>query len=190
MLELKISYLTFNVEMQSHMLMLYAEDADLYLPIVIGASEAHLIAIEKEEAKPPRPLMHDILCNLIDDMGYHLDSIQILRMEAGIFYADLVFYAPDGRKVVLDSRPSDAIILSLRLNAPIYTTDDIIDRVGISADDIELHNENGERINPDRKQSYDTMSNSELQKLLDLAIDREDYEEASRIRDELNNRKL
>ena len=97
------------------------------LPIWIGQSEAASIALEHRGVEPPRPLTHDLIENLIDAFGRTLVQVRIVDMSEGTFYAEMVF---DG-DLVVESRPSDAIAVAMRMGAPIVAADEVLDEAGL-----------------------------------------------------------
>ncbi|MDR3094615.1 MAG: bifunctional nuclease family protein [Bacteroidales bacterium] len=152
------------------------------IPIIIGDYEAQAIAIELEGLKPPRPLTHDLLFAFATEYNIILEEVNIFHLEEGIFYTKLV--CNNGiSKVEFDARASDAIALALRFQCPIYTTEDIINRSGIVFTTEPQH--------PSRRRGDDhsALNTAELEVSLQEAINNEDYERASKIRDEISSRK-
>jgi bifunctional DNase/RNase len=164
------------------------------IPIIIGAVEAQAIAIQLEGLKPPRPLTHDLFLNVALAFNIELKEVLIHKLEEGIFYAEIVC-EQDKNRIRVDSRTSDAIALALRFECPIYTTEEIIEKAGIIMEFEEGAEENEKAENVETKGSdpakidYAEYTLEELNDLLDSAISAEDYEKASRIRDEINKRK-
>ena len=162
------------------------------LPIIIGGFEAQAIAIELEKMTPSRPLTHDLFKNFADNFKINLVEVIIYNLVEGIFFARLIC-EQNGKEVEIDSRTSDAIALAVRFESPIYTYEFVLNSAGIILDDEEL-TEN-EDITPEinleeiTKNPTERMTLKELKKQLKNSIDNEDYEAASRFRDEINNRK-
>ena len=162
------------------------------LPIIIGGFEAQAIAIELEKMTPSRPLTHDLFKNFADNFKINLVEVIIYNLAEGIFFARLIC-EQNGKEVEIDSRTSDAIALAVRFESPIYTYEFVLNSAGIILDDEEL-TEN-EDITPEinleeiTKNPTERMTLKELKKQLKNSIDNEDYEAASRFRDEINNRK-
>ena len=162
------------------------------LPIIIGGFEAQAIAIELEKMTPSRPLTHDLFKNFADNFKINLVEVIIYNLVEGIFFARLIC-EQNGKEVEIDSRTSDAIALAVRFESPIYTYEFVLNSAGIILDDEEL-SEN-EDITPEinleeiTKNPTERMTLKELKKQLKNSIDNEDYEAASRFRDEINNRK-
>jgi bifunctional DNase/RNase len=104
---------------------------DTYLPLLIGFTEVNAIAVVLEGEEVPRPLTPDLVCSIMDKMGTKIDYIVINDLKDGIFYANIVLSA-NWMKLKIDSRPSDAIAIALRVKAPIYVTKAILDEAGVS----------------------------------------------------------
>jgi bifunctional DNase/RNase len=162
------------------------------LPIIIGGFEAQAIAIELEKMTPSRPLTHDLFKSFAEGFNIEVNEVIIYNLVEGIFFAKIVCNG-DGKDVEIDARTSDAIALAVRFNCPINTYEFILSQAGILLDDetIAPANEGAdvdELIEADAN-DYVRKSTEELKQLLDAALNDEDYEKASHIRDELNNRK-
>jgi len=163
------------------------------LPIIIGGFEAQAIAIELEKMTPTRPLTHDLFKTFCETFSIEVTEILIYNLVEGIFYAKLI--CTDGAKEIeIDARTSDAIALAVRFNCPIYTYEFILKSAGIVLDDETLPaSENPvpspveESTNPEAE--YKSKSTEELKSMLQTALDDEQYELASKIRDEINLRK-
>jgi len=160
------------------------------LPIIIGGFEAQAIAIELEKIKTPRPLTHDLFKSFAESFNIEVREILINKFHEGVFYAQLV--CTDGaREEVVDSRTSDAIALALRFSCPIFTSKDIMKAASIIVDEETEASDaqgSGSPPAPPVKHEFTTQPLNELKELLQAAIDNEEYEKASRIRDELNRR--
>lgn len=170
------------------------------LPIIIGQYEAQSIALELEGIKPPRPLTHDLLKEVIETFGYSVNYIVINELRDSTFYAKIKFDSSSIEE--LDARPSDAIAIALKFSSPIYVNSEIMDEVGFVPDYDEqvLPKQEGEfeesegELNPEpiKSKPVETknLSNKE-KKLLQLrndleeAITKEDYEKAAQLRDEI-----
>ena len=167
------------------------------LPIIIGGFEAQAIAIQLEKMTPSRPLTHDLFKNFADTFNIKLNEVIIYNLVEGIFYAKLLCF--DGEKEIeIDARTSDAIALAVRFDCPIFTYEFILSAAGIILED--PHKEGGlgssaieepvvKKSSEKDDKDLTKKSTEELKEMLKKAIDGENYERASRIRDELNKRK-
>ncbi|MCX6132687.1 MAG: DUF151 domain-containing protein [Ignavibacteriales bacterium] len=153
------------------------------LPIIIGAFEAQSIALEMEGIKPPRPLTHDLLKNIMDSLGASLSDVFISDLKDGTFYARLTL---DSQEV--DSRPSDAIALAVRCGVPIYVADKVMDEAGFVPDGDEAEKTTPPAaVEPEPEKPKIRLSKLEqLQQQLLEAITKEEYEKAARLRDEIH----
>lgn len=162
------------------------------LPIVIGGTEAQAIAIELEKMTPSRPLTHDLFRSMANAFNIDIEQVLIYNLVEGIFFAKVIAVL-DGQSTEIDARTSDAVAIAVRFNCPIYCEEFILDQAGVSAeeaaaeiqkDDDELEIEELSAIEDPTQLTTD-----DLQRQLDTAIEKEDYETASRIRDEIQKRK-
>lgn len=164
------------------------------LPIIIGGFEAQAIAIELEKMKPTRPLTHDLFKNFALHFGVNIVEVVINKFEEGIFFSKLIC-EKNGDINEIDSRTSDAIALALRFGCPIYAFESIVDEAGIFMDNDsegpvkEEAEEGQEYSDEDEPGMYEEFLLEELEEKLKKAISEEDYEEASRLRDEIKKRK-
>jgi uncharacterized protein len=178
----------------AYALVLSEENGQRRVPIIVGGFEAQAIAIQLEGLKPPRPLTHDLFVNFALAFKINLIEVNIYKLEEGVFFSKLICDNGSTR-ISIDARTSDAIALALRFKCPIYTTEDILTRAGIV---IDFENEARTRKSePEESKVEVTVSAheelkeldlEELKDLLDEAINKENYERASIIRDEINRR--
>ncbi|MBI5402429.1 MAG: bifunctional nuclease family protein [Ignavibacteriae bacterium] len=163
------------------------------LPIIIGQFEAQAIALELEGIKPPRPLTHDLLKNIIEALGYNVDSIIIYELKDSTFFAKIRFDIPAIDDI--DARPSDAIAIALKFGAPILVASNIMEEIGFipepdkeeesGTDNLGALNIGGHKT--EQKEETESVE-SKIEKLkseLDAAVTNEDYEKAAQIRDEI-----
>lgn len=181
--------------------LILADEADeKRIPIVIGAAEAQSIAITLEKMTTPRPLTHDLFKSFSEGFGIVVIEVNIYRLEAGIFYAEIVCERKN-TKIRIDARTSDAVAIALRFGCPIYTTPEIMTKAGI----LMSEKEEGRKVEkPEAKPQIVQEAPSEVPKkssgvfsgytltqlktLMEEAVNNEDYERASQIRDEINKR--
>ena len=159
------------------------------LPVVIGGAEAQSIAVAMEKSvAPPRPLTHDTWKNMLNELGVTLEKIVIHRLVNGVFYASLYTIDAAGTSHVFDSRPSDAVALSVRFECPIFATTEIMEHAGITEKE-ETKADAGaveEDHDIDHPEVSKEESREELELLLSEAVENEDYELAARLRDKLD----
>lgn len=175
----------------AYALVLSELEGDRRLPIIIGGFEAQAIAIELEKMVPTRPLTHDLFKNFATTFDINVKEVVIYNLVEGIFYSKLIC-EQNGKEVEIDARTSDAIAIGIRFNCEIFTYESILSSAGILLDETELEDEDliAENLGEeeDKKGSLESLSEEELQLALNQAIDNEEYERASKIRDEINKR--
>jgi bifunctional DNase/RNase len=183
----------------AYALVLAEENGNRRIPIIVGGFEAQAIAIQLEGLKPPRPLTHDLFMNFARTFNIDLLEVTVYKLEEGVFFSKLT--CDDGKRIIeIDARTSDAIALALRFKCPIYTTEEILRKAGIILD-FEKESNLGEPPEktapahnyPAEDKAFDEelqrINIAELQDLLNEAVKNEDYEKASKIRDEIKRRK-
>jgi uncharacterized protein len=167
------------------------------LPIIIGNAEAQAIALELENFKAKRPLTHDLFFSVATAYEITLEEIVINKFDSGVF-CSLVVCRQGDKVIEVDSRTSDAVALALRFKCPMYVAEDVMDEAGVIIDDPDISGVIDESQNEESVESFKDVGNSEndltdmtkkeLQDLLSEAIQNEEFEKASLIRDELNRR--
>jgi bifunctional DNase/RNase len=174
-----------SVGSSSFILLLESKDnSNLKFPIVIGNNEAQSITIEMEGIKPSRPLTHDLFINMINGLSMSIDSITITKFIDGIFYAIITVNA-NNTFIDIDSRPSDAVAISLRSKAPIRINSNLLETLSIHDAQI-----NADLVNqPELEITKATLSFDDLNKLLTDALLNENYELAAKIRDDISRLK-
>jgi len=192
----------------AYALVLNEVDGQRTLPIVIGAFEAQSIAIALEsEITPPRPLTHDLFKNFAEAYGVIVKQVIIHKLVDGVFFSKLIC-EQNGLEKTFDARTSDSIALALRFNSPIFTSPEILKKAGIilkqedfieeeeeqEPDDLfeDTDDELSQLINNTKptqtRNDYSSLSVKDLETKLNIAISKEDYETAAKVRDELNKR--
>ena len=162
------------------------------LPIVIGWCEARSIAIALDgNEEPNRPLTHDLFKSFGDKFNISIQKVIIHTLIDGIFHAS--FHCRHNitkEEIAIDARTSDAIALAIRFSCPIFTYDEILSRAGIIVNSFKNKKEKTLKLDGNQKNKEDlsSFSSAKLKKLLNLAIEQEDYEKASKIRDEISSR--
>ncbi len=173
---------------QSHnyAVVLGEENGKRRLPIVIGGFEAQAIAVALENMTPNRPLTHDLFKNTLDAFNIEIKEVVINNLLDGIFYAQLVC-EQDGNVMQIDARTSDAISMAVRYGCPIYTFEFIMESAGVILDEDEDSKPNAPT--KPKGSSIETMSLAGLERLLEEALEKEDYERAAQIRDIITKKK-
>lgn len=134
MKELSIESIRLSLMNYQRVVILREKDADRYLPIWIGPSEADAIALRLQDVSVARPLTHDLLRNLIEQLGARVVHIIVNDLANDTFFARIVLDV-NGTTVEVDARPSDAIALAVRTDAPIFAAEDVLDRAGVVLDE-------------------------------------------------------
>lgn len=158
------------------------------LPIVIGTSEAQAIALGLEGNQPSRPLTHDLFKRFALHYEVDLTEVVITRFLDGVFYATLICKQGDDLSMI-DARPSDAIALAVRFNCPISAYESVMSEAGIEME--ETGTPEGampEPVDGPTDDNLDELSVEQLQQLLDIAIEEENYEKAAELRDLINSK--
>jgi bifunctional DNase/RNase len=170
---------------------------DRRLPIIIGSFEAQHIALELEGIKPPRPLTHDLIRNIIEQMGFSISYVYINELRDGTFFAKIKMDVGSVEEV--DSRPSDAIALALKFAVPIYVSDEVMNEVAFVPDkdgdedagvEDELFKQSDTTEVAEKSTDPHTRKMNKLQSDLKTAIESEDYEKAASLRDEIRRLEL
>jgi len=133
MIEVTIDSIRVSLMNYQRVVILREKMADRYLPIWIGPAEADAIAIKLQDVTVPRPLTHDLLHSVIDALGATVNSVIVSDLKNDTFYAKIIFNI-DGGQLEIDSRPSDALALAVRAEAPIYAEETVLDKAGILLD--------------------------------------------------------
>jgi bifunctional DNase/RNase len=162
------------------------------LPIIIGGFEAQAIAIELEKMTPTRPLTHDLFKSFATSFDIEVKEVVIYNLVEGIFYSKLIC-EKDGLTTEIDARTSDAIAIGVRFNCPVYTFESILASAGILLDENSSDNdfafgEDEEEKIEKPKETINSLTIEELETQLNNALENEDYELASKLRDEMNKR--
>ena len=180
----------------AYVLLLNEANGKRQLPIVIGWCEARSIAIALDGTdQPDRPLTHDLFKDIGDKFNITVQKIVIHTLIEGIFHSSFhCKHKITGEEVAIDARTSDAIAIAIRYDCPIFTYEDILTRAGIIINN--ARNEKEQNLNLEEEgdkmaepQGVESFSLTKLKNMLTTAIEEEDYEKASEIRDEINKRK-
>lgn len=133
MMELEIESIRVRQETKQRAIVLRVKESDLYLPIFIGHFEVEAIRLKLMDVEVPRPMTHDLLGSVIGNLGASVQRIIVSELKNDTFFAKIVVDY-NGSSIEIDSRPSDALALAVRTNAPIFAEDDVVERAGVSLD--------------------------------------------------------
>ena len=178
LVELKIHDMSTTLyPADAYALVLEEVDGGRKLPIIIGQQEAQAIKVMMMKYQPPRPLTHDLFQTLTMHLGATLKQIVIYKAKDGVFYSYL-YFDKEGEEIKIDARTSDAVALALRYKCPMYTTQSIMESE-------HLHDMGEGKFSV----PISSVSLQMLEEALQSAIEKEEYEQASQLRDEIRKRK-
>ena len=161
MQEMQIYGVSFDLVGKQPIVLLKTADGNRFLPIWIGHSEAAAILMKLQSATTPRPMTHDLVTDMLDQLGAQVVRITVTELRENTFYAQITVQQ-DGSEVDIDSRPSDAIALAIRADAPIYAADDVIEESAIEFEGDEVNQEDLEREVSQFKQFLDHVTPDEF----------------------------
>ena len=173
----------------AYALILREAGGDRRLSILIGQEPAHAIALELESIPPPRPVTHDLVKTIIESLGSTMTEIEIVELREGTYYAVIRLR---GTPNEIDTRPSDAIAVAIRFGAPIYVRTSVLEEAETSGSQIDDNlfgdgmQEEHEDDDAAEERERPLTQREQLKSKLEEAVDREDYEVAAKIRDELD----
>ncbi len=189
LIKLSILGISFSQVQAGAYALIFAEENGIRrLPIVIGTPEAQSIAIVMEGITPPRPLSHDLICSIFKELGIQLIEVVIHKFEDGAFFSELLL-EQNGKEYRIDSRTSDAVALAIRTRSPIYTTREIMRNMAIVFDERPTTS-SSESLSSEEsgEEELSELRLDTLKNRLEAAVNEEDYELATRLRDEINRR--
>ena len=175
LVEFQVSKISYYRSNKSYAVVLKEINGNRRLPIMLGSYEAHSIAIAMESIDTQRPLTHDLLINALQGLGLNLKNVTIERCEEDIFFSTINIASSSLIEKHIDSRPSDAIILALKLHCPIFVNELLLGKI----------NKNRLSILDDDQNIIQSTKIESLENQLQKAIDREDYEIAAKLRDKI-----
>ncbi|PWJ42800.1 bifunctional nuclease family protein [Sediminitomix flava] len=190
----------------SFALVLGETEGNRRLPIIIGMFEAQAIALEMEQIVANRPMTHDLFKAFALEFNIHIEEIIISNLKEGVFYATIRCADENGKVTEMDARPSDAVALAVRFKAPIFAAETVLKEAGIRLDELEEEEEvddlteeieseptveayqESAPIQEFSKEDLKKLPTEQLRQMMEKAIEKEDYERAATIRDELSKR--
>jgi len=171
MIRVKISGVAIDPVTRGFVVILKDETEKKWLPIWVGHYEAKMISLALEKIKPVRPLPHDLIKNILDSLNIIVTRVVICNIRDNTYFASVSLKINQTEKEI-DARPSDAIALALRVDAPIYVTKEVLNKA--STEKITFENEKEVKL-------------AELQQRMEKAIEIENYEEAAKLRDQIRS---
>jgi len=187
--ELRIVGLSYSQTQEgSYVIVLSEKDGPRKVPIIIKSNDAQFIALKMEDIKTTKSMTHDLIKNILDKMGGDLYEIKITHILEGVFYTKLVFHNMI-EEYEIEASIGDAICLSVTYKCPIYCAQDVLVSAGIEMDDDGNITDEQHEKNMSKKEKTSFVSVENLEKMLEKAIENEEYEIASQLRDRINELK-
>lgn len=174
LISVRVDRVTLDTTSNRFVVILKDDQGQRWLPIVVGSTEAQAIALQLEKITPPRPLTHDLMKNLLDSIEVRVSRVVVNDLRENTYYA-LIGLKMNGNHAEIDARPSDAIALALRTQAPIFVAEEVMKKASVSDKETAKEEETPPMSRQERL-------NMEMQK----AISDERFEDAARLRDEIN----
>ncbi len=188
MIQVQVEKISFYPPSKGYAVLLKEAMGNRFLPVIVGSFEAQSIALALEEVQMPRPMTHDLFCNILDGLDVEIGEVVISELMDGTFFSKINLESQIGAREI-DARPSDAIALALRVGAPIYVSESVMEEASVN-DLAERESEGGEksaeidmRSKPTALPPHEYLKKLEDQ--LDRAVVSEEYEKAAEIRDKI-----
>ena len=178
MIPVKVTKISYHSESKSYAVILKEITGDKCIPVIVGSFEAQSIALAIESVDTPRPLTHDLICDIITGIDSIINTVRINSLEEGVFFAQLEIKSKKLGKRNIDARPSDAIAIALRMNTPIFVASKVLDDAGVLEESLEQQEK--------PKEKRPELSIQSLKDKMQSAIDDEEYEIAARLRDKIS----
>ncbi len=178
MIPVKVLKISYHPESRSYAVILKEITGEKCLPVIVGSFEAQSIALAIEVVDTPRPLTHDLICDVITGINGKLKAVKVSQLKDGVFYAQIELESLEIGNRVIDARPSDAIAVALRMNAPILVAPNVLDFAGVNEGSLT------ETKIPTKKP---TISLKGLKDKLKKAVEEEEYEMAAKLRDKISS---
>ena len=186
MIQVQVEKITFYPPSKGYAVLLKEAMGERYLPIIVGSFEAQSIALALEEVQMPRPMTHDLFCNIIEDLDVEISEVVISELQEGTFFSRISLESQLGTRDI-DARPSDAIALALRVGAPIYVSESVMEDASVK--EIVEKEEGEQRATESEQPLPESLSPHEYLKKLEAQLDRavtaEEYERAAELRDKI-----
>ena len=181
----EVKRISYYPPSKGYAVLLQEKDSDRSLPIIVGSSEAQAIALYLEGVDMPRPMTHDLLINVLENLEGEINRVNIARISNGTFFAEIEVSNPQIGEMIIDARPSDAIAIALRTLSPIYVSDEVMGAAGI--DNLTIGSEVAEHVTSEEltKEASEETVLENLNEALEKAVSEEEYEVAARLRDRI-----
>ena len=181
----EVKRISYYPPSKGYAVLLEEKEGGRSLPIIVGSAEAQAIALYLEGVNMPRPMTHDLLVNVLENMDGEISRVLIARISNGTFYAEIEISSHHSGEMIIDSRPSDAIAIALRSLTPIYISDEVMDSAGI--DNFTQQSEVAEAVTSEDLsfEISEEMVLDNLNEALEKAVSEEEYEVAARLRDRI-----
>ncbi len=184
MIQVQVEKISFYPPSKGYAILLKDAVGERFLPVIVGSFEAQSIALALEEVQMPRPMTHDLFCAFLDDLSVEVSEVVISELLEGTFYSKISLVSQMGTTDI-DARPSDAIAIALRVGAPIYASESVMEEASVR-DVVEQPAFPIAAASPDdAAQPTPEKSLKRLQEQLDRAVTEENYEQAAEIRDKI-----
>ena len=178
MIPVKVIKISYHPTSRSYAVILKEITGEKCLPVIVGSFEAQSIALAIESVDTPRPLTHDLICDVLTGIDSLLKTVRINSLEDGVFYAQMEIESDSFGNRIIDARPSDAIAVALRMNTPILVSSKVLKEASVSEDSLS---------NDTPKAKKSTISLKSLKEKLKSAIEEEEYEIAAKLRDKISD---
>ena len=185
MIQVQVEKISFYPPSKGYAVLLKESMGDRFLPVIVGSFEAQSIALALEEVQMPRPMTHDLFCNTIDELDVEISDVVISELADGTFFSKINMEGQMGARDI-DARPSDAIALALRVGAPIYVSESVMEEASVK--DLLESNEGSGKSEYQLGKPETVAPQEYLKKLedqLEQAVSTEDYEKAVVLRDKI-----
>lgn len=186
MIQVQVEKITFYPPSKGYAVLLKEAMGERYLPIIVGSFEAQSIALALEEVQMPRPMTHDLFCNIIEELDVEINEVVISELLEGTFFSRISLEGQMGTRDI-DARPSDAIALALRVGAPIYVSESVMEDASVKeVPEKEEGEEQATELEPAKQENlapHEYLKKLETQ--LNRAITAEEYEKAAELRDKI-----
>lgn len=178
MIPVEVKKISFHPSSRSYAVLLKELEGERVLPVIVGSFEAQAIALAMEYVETPRPLTHDLIGAVISGVDATLKAIKITHLNEGVFYAQMEMNQTNGVQCSVDARPSDALAVGLRLKVPIFVHEDVMGEASVLQDTLD---------DVSKKGKQPVVSIQDVQKKLERAIEKEEYEKAAILRDKIKD---